>query len=130
MGTPTERVTAEELRTHLGDVLGRVTFGESRVVVTRHGRPVAMILPMTVHGRRVAEVHLSPCPVSDRDGAARPARGRWAHLTPGRSLADELIAERRAEGSLEDAEALGDEATMARARKDLPLRASNQGSRR
>ncbi len=41
--------------------------------------------------------------ISFRD-AARRFRGAYAHLAPGRSLADELIAERREEARREDEE--------------------------
>ena len=39
------RATVRDLRNHGGDVLDRVAAGE-RVVVTRDGRPVAMLVPV------------------------------------------------------------------------------------
>ncbi len=39
-------VGAEELRAHLSDVLSKVSYGERRVLVTRNGRPLAVILPV------------------------------------------------------------------------------------
>jgi len=39
-------VGAEELRVHLSDVLSQVAYGERRALVTRHGRPLAVILPV------------------------------------------------------------------------------------
>ncbi len=41
----TQRVTVRDLRNHGGDVLDRVAAGAS-VVVTRDGRPVAMLTPL------------------------------------------------------------------------------------
>jgi hypothetical protein len=49
---------------------------------------------------------------AQRRAAAEAARGMLADLAPGRSLADELIAERRAEARAEDLE---DEARRRRA---------------
>jgi len=40
-------IGAEDLRTHLSDVLSKVAYGERRVLVTRHGRPLAVILPVS-----------------------------------------------------------------------------------
>lgn len=39
-------VTANEMRSHLGELLSRIERGE-RIVVTRSGRDVAMMIPMT-----------------------------------------------------------------------------------
>lgn len=39
------RVTVRDLRNHGGDVLDRVAAGE-RVMVTRDGRPIAMLSPL------------------------------------------------------------------------------------
>jgi len=40
--------------------------------------------------------------VAARKAAAERMRGMFAHLAPGRSLVDELIADRRAEARAED----------------------------
>ena len=42
---PDQSVTVRDLRNHGGDVLDRVAAG-ARVVVTRDGRPVAMLSPL------------------------------------------------------------------------------------
>ena len=42
---PEPRVTVRDLRNHGGDVLDRVAAG-GRIVVTRDGRPVAMLTPL------------------------------------------------------------------------------------
>jgi prevent-host-death family protein len=39
-------VTAKELKEHSADVLGRVEFGGERVSVTKHGREVAVVVPI------------------------------------------------------------------------------------
>lgn len=39
-------VGAEELRANLSEVLSKVAYGERRVLVTRNGRPLAVILPV------------------------------------------------------------------------------------
>jgi hypothetical protein len=41
----------------------------------------------------------------ERQAAIERTRGMFAHLAPGESLADELIADRRAEARAEDREA-------------------------
>lgn len=40
----TSTVTVRALRENLSDVLGRVTYGHERVLVTRNGRPAAMLI--------------------------------------------------------------------------------------
>ncbi len=39
-------VGTEELRSHLSDVLSKVAYGNRRVLITRNGRPLAVILPV------------------------------------------------------------------------------------
>ena len=39
------RVGAEEFRRKLSDLLNRVGFGKDRVIVERHGSPVAVLVP-------------------------------------------------------------------------------------
>ena len=39
-------VTAKELKSHLGDFLGRVQFGGEQLVVTRNGKPAAAVIPI------------------------------------------------------------------------------------
>lgn len=40
-------VGTEELRSHLSDVLSQVAYGDRRVLVTRNGQPLAVILPVS-----------------------------------------------------------------------------------
>lgn len=56
-------VGAEELRAHLSEVLSQVSYGERRVLVIRHGRPLAVILP-------VADAFHYAALVNDTDRAA------------------------------------------------------------
>jgi prevent-host-death family protein len=39
-------VTAKELKSHLGDFLGRVQFGGEQLVVTKNGKPAAALIPI------------------------------------------------------------------------------------
>jgi prevent-host-death family protein len=39
-------VTAKELKEHSADVLSRVQYGGERIAVTRHGKEVAVVVPM------------------------------------------------------------------------------------
>lgn len=39
-------VTAKDLKDHPADVLGRVQYGNERVVVTRYGKEVAAMVPI------------------------------------------------------------------------------------
>ena len=39
-------VTAKDLKDHPADVLGRVQYGNERVVVTRYGKEVAAVVPI------------------------------------------------------------------------------------
>lgn len=40
-----ESVSAELVRDILGDLLGRVTYGREEFIITRHGKPVARLIP-------------------------------------------------------------------------------------
>ena len=40
------RVTVSEAREHFADLVNRVAYRQERVLVTRHGRPIAAIIPM------------------------------------------------------------------------------------
>src|SRR6185312_6653657 len=39
-----EEVTIEDVRTNLGDLANRVGYGGERLVITRHGKPVAALV--------------------------------------------------------------------------------------
>lgn len=43
------RVGAEEFRRKLSDLLNRVGYGKDRVIVERHGAPVAVLVPYEVY---------------------------------------------------------------------------------
>lgn len=57
--------------------------------------------------------------LEDRRSVARRLRGSWGPMPDGRSAVDELLAERRAEAALEEAELSGDGAAIAAARESL-----------
>ena len=40
-------IPVTEARDVLGDVVGRVQYGRERIVLTRHGRPAAAVVPMS-----------------------------------------------------------------------------------
>lgn len=41
-----ETIPAELVRDVLGDLLGRVSYGREEFVITRHGKPVARLVPL------------------------------------------------------------------------------------
>lgn len=49
-----ERIGSYEAKTHLPQLLDRVARGES-LTITRHGRPVAHLVPVDTHRERVRE---------------------------------------------------------------------------
>jgi antitoxin (DNA-binding transcriptional repressor) of toxin-antitoxin stability system len=88
-------MTVTEARAALPDVLDRVTAGEE-VVITRHGRPVAvMIRPDALRARRAGAALEAATAIAAQVDAGR--RAPWmpvAGLTEER--ADDLVAEIRA----------------------------------
>ena len=77
----TLEVEASEVKAHLARLLDEVERGET-IVITRHGRPVA---------------HLVPAPMRDQDRVRRALDGILAlrREVAGRVTADELLAFRR-----------------------------------
>lgn len=49
-------VSVAELKQHLSEVLGAVAHGQESVLITRHGRPVARLIPVDVKARSLADV--------------------------------------------------------------------------
>ena len=47
MDTVSSKVSARELREHLSEVVGRVSFGGERIGVTRNGRLTAVIMSVS-----------------------------------------------------------------------------------
>jgi prevent-host-death family protein len=39
-------ITVSDLRKHMNEVLNRVKFGGERIIIVRHGKPVAVIVPL------------------------------------------------------------------------------------
>ena len=79
----TDTVGAFEAKTHLSELLARVEGGEE-VTITKHGRPVARLVPV------------SDTPLS-RDWSAFWAKvdSRLATLTPGTSIRADIEAGRK-----------------------------------
>ncbi len=42
----TESVTAEAVRDRLGEYLGQVEYGRKSFIITRHGEPAALLVPI------------------------------------------------------------------------------------
>ena len=68
-----ERIAASKARTHLSRLLNRVARGES-VTITRHGKPIARLVPVTGDRERAKEAaarilerrrHLTRAPLAD-----------------------------------------------------------------
>jgi prevent-host-death family protein len=49
--TPTRTVNVQEAKTHLSALLARVAAGE-RIVLSRHGKPIAQLVPLDPKPRR------------------------------------------------------------------------------
>ncbi|HEV2360041.1 MAG TPA: type II toxin-antitoxin system prevent-host-death family antitoxin [bacterium] len=49
-------VSVAELKRHLSEVLGEVAHAQQSVLVTRHGRPVARLVPVEAKVRSLADV--------------------------------------------------------------------------
>lgn len=84
---------------HIEADLDPVHFQRLNELRARMNRPIVDILneAIDVLYRRETPV------VADEDAIVRRLKARFAHLPPGVSLADELIAERRQEASRENA---------------------------
>ena len=41
-----DQVSVAEAKQHLGDLLGRVAYGNARVTITRRGKPMALLVPV------------------------------------------------------------------------------------
>lgn len=89
-------VRASEARTQLPAILNRVEAGEE-VTITRHGRPVAVVLrPDALRTRRAEAAFTAAAGVRELLDRARVIPlSKAPGLAPGR--ADELVAELRAD---------------------------------
>lgn len=52
--TPANEVASDDARRNLGELLNRVGFGGERIVITRHGEPVAVLVSVADHERLIA----------------------------------------------------------------------------
>ena len=68
-----EMIGAYEAKTHLPQLLDRVARGE-RLTITRHGKPVAQLIPVVTDRKRAREAaariverrrHLKPAPLTE-----------------------------------------------------------------
>lgn len=78
-----DEVGAYEAKTHLAQLLKRVSLGE-RFTITKHGEPVALLVPATASGAR---------PVAETIAGLR--RLRAAHRLGGLRLGDMIDEGRR-----------------------------------
>ena len=62
---PTQRRSAEEARDQLSDLLDAAEKGRS-TIITRHGRPVAVLKPMAAYGASLRQLPLTPFEDSGR----------------------------------------------------------------
>lgn len=99
-----KRVPIRIARAGLAKLLNEVAFSKRRVVLVRNGKDVAALVPLEDLERIEGEKPPSAKELARRRAALREIQGLYKDLAPGRSLADELIAERREEARREDAE--------------------------
>ena len=72
-------MTITEARDVLGQLVGRVQYGHERIVLTRHGKPAAAIVPIDDHQtleRLEDEIDLADALAALRE----PGREAWADL--------------------------------------------------
>ena len=72
-------MTITEARDVLGQLVGRVQYGHERIVLTRHGRPAAALVPMDDHQtleRLEDEIDLADALAALRE----PGRVSWEDL--------------------------------------------------
>ncbi|WP_329028295.1 type II toxin-antitoxin system Phd/YefM family antitoxin [Streptomyces sp. NBC_00690] len=76
-----KRMTAEEARRNFADLLNEVGFQGSQVLITRHGKPLARLVPAIGES---PQVHASDCPLDSVHWLrhATAAAGRLANETP------------------------------------------------
>jgi prevent-host-death family protein len=79
----TQRKGAEEARNQLPDLLEAAELGQS-TIITRHGRPVAALVPVEAYGATVRQQALTPLAGSGRGlwgkksaQALRKLRDEW-----------------------------------------------------
>jgi hypothetical protein len=84
---------------HIEADLDPVHFQRLNELRARMNRPIVEILNEAIDMLYRKETPV----VADEDAIVRRLKARFAHLPPGVSLADELIAERRQEASRENA---------------------------
>ena len=68
MANPILRKGAEEARSQLPDLLNAAELGQS-TIISRHGRPIAALVPIGTYG---AAIHQQPLTAAERSG-----RGLW-----------------------------------------------------
>ena len=74
-----EGVPVAQARDALGQLVGRVQYGQERIVLTRHGRPAAALVPMDDHEaleRLEDEIDLADALAALRE----PGRVTWDEL--------------------------------------------------
>ncbi len=76
------QISVAQAKQHLGELLGRVAYGKEQVLITRRGKPMAVLVPP---GQREGRRHLADArgwlPNDDPffDVMAQTARNRRAH---------------------------------------------------
>ncbi|MGD0024833.1 MAG: type II toxin-antitoxin system Phd/YefM family antitoxin [Xanthobacteraceae bacterium] len=78
----TRRKGAEEARNQLPDLLDAAEKGQS-TIITRHGKPVAALVPIEVYGSTIRQQSLLPLKGSGRglwgrDSTLRKLRDEWS----------------------------------------------------
>ena len=51
----TKQIGAKDARAKFAELLGRVGFGREEIVIERSGKPMAVLIPMDVYERMVAD---------------------------------------------------------------------------
>jgi len=67
------RKGAEEARSRLPELLAAAEQGQS-TIITRHGRPIAVLMPITRYGAAIDQQPLTPWQGS--------GRGLWGNVSP------------------------------------------------
>jgi len=76
-----KRVNISEVRTHLPSLLDEIALSNEPIVVTRHGKPVAKILPFRAAKSKRERYPLRSLPIRVSKDFDKPSPDLWEAIT-------------------------------------------------